>query len=106
MARRDPEKMRDKLIWERMALEMAALHELIGKIQTDPDYQAVMDCQAWDRLGKMVYYLNNVRSWAERRMARHISDWNTQTFYPHDSGNLESAVAAFRNSVKEAIENK
>lgn len=98
--------MRDKLIWERMALELAALHELIGKIQTDPDYQAVMDCQAWDRLGKMVYYLDSVRSRAERRMAQHIPDWDTQTFYPHDSDNLESAVVSFRNSVKEAIENR
>ena len=106
MARRDPAKMRDKLIWERMALELAALHELIGKIQTDPDYQAVMDCQAWDRLGKMGYYLDNVRSWAERRMARHTPDWDTQTFYPHDSDDLESAVVAFRNSIKEAVQNK
>lgn len=101
MARRNLSKMQDRQIWERLGRELAALHELIGKVQTDPDYQAVMDCKAWDRLGKMIYYLDNVRSWAENRMARYIPDWTPQIFYPRDREDLEAAIMAFRNSMKE-----
>ena len=100
MARRKLSKIQDKCIWECMGRELAALRTLIGEIQTDPDYQAAMDCKSWDRLGKMVYYLDNVRSWAENRMARAIPDWSTQTFYPIDRKEINTAVLEFRKKMK------
>lgn len=95
------EKKEDKRIWERMGRELAALHDLILYIIVDPDYQGVMDRKTWDRLNKLEYYLNIVRGDAENRMARFIPDWTTQTFYPVDRTNLNAAIKAFRDKMKE-----
>lgn len=94
----------DKRIWERMGRELAALHDLICHIRTDPEYQAIMDRKTWDRLKKLTYHLCLVREEAENRMARFIPGWSATTFFPRDRENLEAAITAFRNSMKEERE--
>lgn len=98
MTRRD--KQQDKHIWARMGRELAALHDLICDIQCDPEYNAVMDRKAWDRLNSLTHRLDIVRGEAESRMARFIPDWSLRTFYPIDREKLHAAIAEFRNSMK------
>lgn len=98
----DKRKMQDKRIWQRMGLELAALRELIVEIQCDREYNAVMDVVTWDRLDKLTYHLDVVRSRAEDRMARYVPNWTTRTFYPIDRKDTTAAGDAFRQRIKEA----
>ena len=94
------EQARDKRIWNRMGRELAALHDLIVKIQCDREYQSVMDRKTWDKLRKLTWYLDQVRSSAEDRMSRYVPDWSTQTFYPSDRGELHAANNEFRRKME------
>lgn len=58
----DKKKAKDPQIWKRLGLELAALHDLIVEIQCDKDYASVMDSKTWDRLYKLTYHLDIVRS--------------------------------------------
>lgn len=94
-------KMQDRRTWERMGRELTALRDMMGHIITDPEYQAVMDRQTWNKLCIAQSRVDAVRSEAEGRMALYIPDWTTDTFYPRNREKLEAAIEAFRNSMRE-----
>ena len=100
----DKKKAKDPQIWKRLGLELAALHDLIVEIQCDKDYASVMDSKTWDRLYKLTYHLDIVRSCAEERMAKNLSDWSTRTFYPVDRSRTTVAGEAFREEIKREFE--
>ena len=100
----DKKKAKDPQIWKRLGLELAALHDLIVEIQCDKDYASVMDSKTWDRLYKLTYHLDIVRSCAEERMAKNLLDWSTRTFYPVDRSRTTVAGEAFREEIKREFE--
>ena len=100
----DKKKAKDPQIWKRLGLELAALHDLIVEIQCDKDYASVMDSKTWDRLYKLTYHLDIVRSCAEERMAKNLPDWSTRTFYPVDRSRTTVAGEAFREEIKREFE--
>lgn len=89
-------KKQDEQIWKRMGKELAALDELIGRIQCDPDYCAVMDKKTWDKWFWMTHRLGIIRGNAEDRMAKNIQNWTTRTFYPVDRTEIYDAINEFR----------
>ena len=82
----DKKKAKDPQIWKRLGLELAALHDLIVEIQCDKDYASVMDSKTWDRLYKLTYHLDIVRS------------------YPVDRSRTTVAGEAFREEIKREFE--
>ena len=93
------EKAKDRRLWEDLGWELASLRELILRICVDHDYQDIMDSRKWDKMGKLLFFLDAVRSSAESRMAKFIPDWDTDIFYPRDhiTGNI--AVKIFRDQM-------
>lgn len=95
----DKTKMQDKRIWERMGRELAALRDLIGCIITEPEYQAVMDRQTWNKLCIAQERVDTVRGKAEDRMRAAIPGLHLDTFYPRNRKVLELSIAGFRAEV-------
>lgn len=91
---------KEQQIFERMGRELAALRDLIGHIITDPKYQAIMTCRAWGGLCAAQARVDSFRSDAESRMARYTPGWDSETFYPRDRRNLNTAIEDFRNRMR------
>lgn len=100
----DKEKMQDPLIWRRMGLELAALHDLMTGILCDPEYNAVMDKKTWSGLAAAINRLDAVRSDAEDRMSRYVPEWSPRIFYPRDRKATNAAGEAFRQKIAEAAQ--
>ena len=94
-------KKQDKRIWTRMGRELSALRELMIDIETDPDYQAVMNKVTWGKLLRAQGWIDRLRSESESRMARVLPGCDMHVFYHFDKTAIYTAIDEFRDRVRE-----
>lgn len=95
-------KEQDKRVWKRMGFELAILDGWISAIQSDPDYNEVVDRKTWERWCEITSRLDTIRTRCESRMATKVNDWSSEIFYPeaYNPAVIEQIVQRLRRGTK------